>query len=69
MLGMTLKIDETDQYLVLNIAPDLARDKVEAKFILDIVQKSRFKHFFTCLCTWLRPISQAHELLLCLTIG
>ena len=46
MLGMTLKIDETDQYLVLNIAPNLGRDKVEAKFILDIVQKSRFKHFF-----------------------
>jgi len=46
MIGITLKIDETDQYLVLNIAPDLVEDKVEAAVILELVHESIFKHFF-----------------------
>jgi uncharacterized protein (DUF342 family) len=46
MLGITLKIDETDQYLVLNIAPDLVEEKVEVAVILELVHKSIFKHFF-----------------------
>ena len=46
MLGITLKIDETDQYLDLNIAPDLVEEKVEVAVILKLVHKSIFKHFF-----------------------
>jgi len=46
MLGITLKVDDTDQYLDLNIAPDLIQNKIEANGILALIQKSEFKHFF-----------------------
>jgi uncharacterized protein (DUF342 family) len=46
MLGITLKVDDTDQYLDLNITPDLIQKKVEANGIHDLIQKSEFKDFF-----------------------
>jgi uncharacterized protein (DUF342 family) len=46
MLGITLQINDTDQYLDLIITPDLIKDKVEANVIFELVQKSEFKYFF-----------------------
>jgi uncharacterized protein (DUF342 family) len=46
MLGITLKVDDTDQYLDLIITPDLVKDKVEVNVIFELVQKSEFKYFF-----------------------
>ena len=46
MLGVTLKTDETDRYLDLDILPDLVKQKVEASDIHELIQKSEFKHFF-----------------------
>ncbi|WP_339719960.1 FapA family protein [uncultured Paraglaciecola sp.] len=46
MLGITIKIDETDRYLDLDIAPNLIQKKVEASDIHVLIQKSEFKHFF-----------------------
>jgi uncharacterized protein (DUF342 family) len=46
MLGITLQVDDKDQYLDLIISPILVKDKVEANIILDLVQKSVYKHFF-----------------------
>jgi uncharacterized protein (DUF342 family) len=46
MLGITLKIDDTKQYLDLNITPDLIQKKVEVNEIHELIQKSEFKYFF-----------------------
>jgi uncharacterized protein (DUF342 family) len=46
MLGITLKLDKTDQYLDLNIAPALIEKKFEAKNIHEFIKKSEFMHFF-----------------------
>jgi uncharacterized protein (DUF342 family) len=46
MLGITLQVDETDQYLDLIISPSLAKGKAEANIIFDLVQKSAYKYFF-----------------------
>ncbi|MGK0305226.1 MAG: hypothetical protein ACI8UG_000972 [Gammaproteobacteria bacterium] len=46
MLGITLQVDDKDQYLDLIISPSLLKDKVEANIIFELVQKSVFKHFF-----------------------
>jgi uncharacterized protein (DUF342 family) len=46
MLGITLKVDDTDRYLDLEITPALIQKKVEAAAIHEIIQKSEFKHFF-----------------------
>ena len=46
MLGISLQVDETDQYLVINIAPDQVKDKVEANDIFELIQKSKYKNFF-----------------------
>jgi len=46
MLGITLKVDDTDQYLDLDITPDLVQKKVEVTAIHELIQKSEFKHFF-----------------------
>ena len=46
MLGITLQVDDTDQYLDLIIAPDLVKVKVEANVILALIKKSEFKYFF-----------------------
>jgi uncharacterized protein (DUF342 family) len=46
MLGITLQVDDTNQYLVLKVTPILIQDKVEPSNILDLIQKSEFKHFF-----------------------
>jgi uncharacterized protein (DUF342 family) len=46
MLGITLKVDDSDQYLDLNITPDLVQKKIEASLIHELIQKSEFKHFF-----------------------
>jgi uncharacterized protein (DUF342 family) len=46
MLGITLQVDETDQYLDLIISPSLTKGKAEANIIIDLVQKSAYKYFF-----------------------
>lgn len=46
MLGITLQVDDTDQYLDLSITPSLVEKKVEANVILEFIQKSEFKYFF-----------------------
>jgi uncharacterized protein (DUF342 family) len=46
MLGITLKVDDTDQYLDLDISPDLVQMKIEVNAIHELIQKSEFKHFF-----------------------
>ncbi|MFT4808503.1 MAG: hypothetical protein ACI9LX_001834 [Paraglaciecola sp.] len=46
MLGITLQVDETDQYLDLIISPSLTKGKAEANIIFDLVQKSAYKYFF-----------------------
>jgi uncharacterized protein (DUF342 family) len=46
MLGITLQVDDTDQYLDLIISPSLVEDNVEANIIFELVQKSVFKYFF-----------------------
>jgi uncharacterized protein (DUF342 family) len=46
MLGITLQVDDTDQYLNLIITPDFVKDKVEVNVIFELVQKSEFKYFF-----------------------
>lgn len=46
MLGITLKVDEKDQYLDLVIAPEQVKMSVEAPAIHKLVQKSEFNQFF-----------------------
>jgi uncharacterized protein (DUF342 family) len=46
MLGITLQVDETDQYLDLIISPSLTKGKAEANIIFDLIQKSAYKYFF-----------------------
>ncbi|MFT6992236.1 MAG: hypothetical protein ACJASL_004235 [Paraglaciecola sp.] len=46
MIGITLKVDDTDQYLDLNIAPDLIKKEIEVVAIHELIQKSMFKYFF-----------------------
>jgi uncharacterized protein (DUF342 family) len=46
MLGITLKVDDTDQYLDLEISPNLVEKKVDANGIHALINKSEFKHFF-----------------------
>jgi uncharacterized protein (DUF342 family) len=46
MLGITLKVDETDRYLDLDITPDLIKDSLDASSLHQMVDKSEFKHFF-----------------------
>jgi uncharacterized protein (DUF342 family) len=46
MLGITLEVDVTDQYLDLNITPDLVQKKIETSAIHELIQKSEYKHFF-----------------------
>jgi uncharacterized protein (DUF342 family) len=46
MRGITLQVDETDQYLDISITPSLIQKMVEANDIFELVQKSEFKYFF-----------------------
>lgn len=46
MLGITLKIDETDRYLDLDISPNLVQKKFEAAEVHELIRKSEYKHFF-----------------------
>lgn len=46
MLGITLQVDDTDQYLDLHITPDLVQKKIDASGVHELIQKSEFKHFF-----------------------
>lgn len=46
MLGITLEVDPTDQYLDINITPDLVQKKIETNAIHELIQKSEYKHFF-----------------------
>lgn len=46
MLGITLKVDEKDQYLDLIITPELVKKSLEAAAIHKLVQESEYKNFF-----------------------
>lgn len=46
MLGITLKVDDTDQYLDLFMTPSLIQKKVDVSAIHELIQKSESKHFF-----------------------
>jgi uncharacterized protein (DUF342 family) len=46
MLGITVKVDDTDQYLDLNITPDLVPENIEAVALHQLIQNGEFKHFF-----------------------
>ncbi|MFT7261458.1 MAG: hypothetical protein ACI9MS_003334 [Glaciecola sp.] len=46
MRGITLQVDDTDQYLDISITPSLVQKMVEAKDIFELIQKSEFKYFF-----------------------
>jgi uncharacterized protein (DUF342 family) len=46
MQGITLKVDEKDIYLDLTIEPALIEIKLDVKTVLEIINKSEFKHFF-----------------------
>ena len=46
MLGITLNIDDTDQYLDLKIDLELVEKKVEVGTVHAHIQKSEFKYFF-----------------------
>ena len=45
MLGIKIKVDDTDQYLDMTITPDLVKN-IEAAALHQFIQKSKFKHFF-----------------------
>jgi len=46
MLGITLKVDEKDQYLDLIITPEEVKKSVEAAAIHKLIEKSEFNNFF-----------------------
>ncbi|WP_340678517.1 FapA family protein [Paraglaciecola sp.] len=46
MLGVTLQIDDNDQYLDLMISPQLIQKTLEVKVIRGLIDKSEFKEFF-----------------------
>jgi uncharacterized protein (DUF342 family) len=46
MLGITLKLDDTEQYVELNIAPTLVKEDIEAAALHQLIQESPFKDFF-----------------------
>ncbi|MFT5924777.1 MAG: hypothetical protein ACI9LE_001777 [Paraglaciecola sp.] len=46
MLGITLQVNDTDQYLDLTITPELVKDNIEVNVIFEFIQKSEFKYFF-----------------------
>ena len=45
MLGITLKVDDTDQYLDMTIVPELVKN-IEAAALHQFIQKSKFHYFF-----------------------
>jgi hypothetical protein len=45
MLGITLKVDDTNQYLEISIAPELV-ETIEAATLHQFIQNSEFKRFF-----------------------
>ena len=45
MLGITLKVDDTNQYLDMTIVPELVKN-IEAAPLHQFIQKSKFKYFF-----------------------
>jgi uncharacterized protein (DUF342 family) len=46
MLGITVKLDDTEQYVELNITPSLVEKDIEAAALHQLIQKSPFKDFF-----------------------
>jgi hypothetical protein len=45
MLGITLQVDDTDQYLDMAITPELVK-KIEAATLHQFIQRSKFNYFF-----------------------
>ena len=46
MLGITLSIDDTDQYLNLIITPEQLENRIDVSAIDALIKKSAFKHFY-----------------------
>jgi uncharacterized protein (DUF342 family) len=46
MLGITLKVDESDLYLDLSITPEMVQKSIEANSLHDLIKKSEFNQFF-----------------------
>jgi uncharacterized protein (DUF342 family) len=46
MLGITVKLDDTKQYVELNITPTLVKKDIAAAALHQLIQKSPFKDFF-----------------------
>ncbi|MEP7703712.1 FapA family protein [Paraglaciecola sp. 25GB23A] len=46
MLGITLKVDDKQQYLDLGISPKLIQKPIDAKIIVGLIQKSEYKQWF-----------------------
>lgn len=46
MLGMILKLDDSEQYVVLNITPSLVKKNIEAAAVHQLIQNGEFKHFY-----------------------
>ncbi|WP_299071853.1 DUF342 domain-containing protein [uncultured Paraglaciecola sp.] len=46
MLGVTLNIDNSNQYLNLNISPDLVQDKIDVAIVHEFIKSSKYKELF-----------------------
>ena len=46
MLGVTLQVDDNDQYLDLMISPQLIQKTLDVKIVRGLIDKSEFKEFF-----------------------
>jgi len=46
MFDITLKVDDSDKYLDLNIVPNFDENIVEAQIIFDFIKESEFSNFF-----------------------
>ena len=46
MLGIKLKLDKSEQYVLLNITPSLVMKNIEAVALHQLIQNSEFKHFY-----------------------
>ncbi|WP_289030099.1 FapA family protein [uncultured Paraglaciecola sp.] len=46
MLGVTLKIDENDLYLYIEISPQLVENKLDVNYIYSLIKKSEFSQLF-----------------------
>ncbi|MDU0355285.1 hypothetical protein RS130_16450 [Paraglaciecola aquimarina] len=46
MLGIALKVDETDKFLEVDIDPSLLETNIDAKALFNLVSNSEYSNFF-----------------------